>query len=194
MIRPTALLLLGFAFSFFTASSQVKLPFTNNDLRTNLQKVISDFPRGLTTIKGEPTAENPQTTEYATLLTFEGAEENSITQYNSKKPIYSWQATLLTTEEYEAALKKYKWLCNQLKVMTLNLEGGYSYTLDGSYEAPSESRKFTTSTFRMMPAVASLPKLNIEVGMQFLFPEWKVTLTVFQKEREDEERGRQKED
>jgi hypothetical protein len=194
MLKPAAALSSALLLFVLSTFAQAKLPFTNNELRTNLQKVISDFPRQMSTIKGETMAENPQTIEFATLLKFESVEDNSITQYNSKKPIYSWQATFLTTEDYEAAVKKYKWLCGQLKAMTLNLDGGYSFTLYGDYEAPSEARKFTTTVYHMTPAASNLPKLNIEVGMQFLFPEWKITLTVYQKEREDAERGQKHDD
>ena len=34
-----------------------------------------------------------------------------------------------------------------------------------------------------------MPRLKIEVSMQFEFPEWKVVLSVYEKEREDHERG-----
>jgi hypothetical protein len=174
---------------FFTTATTAQLRIvTNNDLRNNLAKVVADFPKELNTIKGEMIAENPQSVEFATLLKFEGAESNTITKYNSQKPIYSWQAIVLTSEDFEEATKKYKWLYNQLKAMTLNM-GDLSFTLNGSYDKPEESKKFSASTFVLLPAATNLPKLKIEVGLQFYFPEWKVMLTVYQKEREDKERG-----
>ena len=183
--------LLGFACLILALQTraQLRLPVTNNDLRNNLEKVIADFPNALNSIRGDVVANNPQTIEYATLLQFEGAEENTITQYISNKPVYSWQAIVLTTEDFEEASKKYKWLYNQLKVMTIKIEDGYSFNLNGEYEAPTDTKKFSTSTFRLTPASTHLPKLKIEAGLQFYFPEWKVTLTVYQKEREDNEKG-----
>lgn len=176
------------------AHAQFKLlPVTNNDLRNNLSKVISDFPTGLSSIKGDVLVENPQSTEYESTLKFEGAESNSITKYAAAKPIYSWQATLLTTEDYETAAKKYKWLCGQLKVITVKMDNGVTFSLDGVYEQPEESKKFSTSTYRLMPAANNMPKLKIEATMQFEFPEWKVNLLVYQKEREDNERGQTEE-
>jgi hypothetical protein len=187
--KTTNCLALAFFLCTSAAHAQLKLPFTNNELRTNLEKVVTDFPKEMRNIRGEVLMENPQTVEYATNLTFEGAEQNTITQYISKKPIFSWQALVLTTEEFSDAAKKYKWLCNQLKVMTLKLDGGYSFTLSGNYEAPDESKKFCTSVFQLTPAAVGVPKLKIEAALQFDFPEWKVNLTVYQKEREDHERG-----
>jgi len=73
--------------------------------------------------------------------------------------------------------------------MTINMGNGYTFSLNGDYEAPYDSKKFTVSTFHLTPAATYMPKLKIEVGMQFYFPEWKVVLRVYQKEREDNERG-----
>jgi len=171
------------------ARAQFRIPVTNNDLRHNLEKVIADFPQELSSIKGNMIERNPQTVEYATVLKFEGAEENTVTQYISSKPVYSWQATVLTSEDFEEASKKYKWLCNQLKVMTINMGNGYTFSLNGDYEAPDDSKKFSISTYHLTPAATYMPKLKVEVGMQFYFPEWKVVLRVYQKEREDAERG-----
>jgi hypothetical protein len=188
-ILKTSLIASVIALCVTPAMGQIRIPVTNNDLRHNLEKVIADFPQELNSIKGNMIERNPQTVEYATVLKFDGAEENTVTQYISNKPVYSWQATVLTSEDFEEASKKYKWLCNQLKVMTINMGNGYTFSLNGDYEAPDDSKKFSISTFHLTPAATYMPKLKVEVGMQFYFPEWKVVLRVYQKEREDSERG-----
>ena len=183
----------AFSFVFLVSSlvsnAQLKLPITNNELRGNLSKVISEFSNQFSEIKGPVTNENPQTTEYSSTLKFESAEDNVITEYKGIKSIYSWQATLLTTEDFEEANKKYKWLCNQLKVMTVTIDGHYSYSLDGKIDPAVESKSFSSSIFTLMPAASNLPRIRIEAGMQFQFPEWKVQLLVYEKERNDNERG-----
>ena len=63
------------------------------------------------------------------------------------------------------------------------------YTLHGAYEEPAFERKFTTSTLTVIDPPQALKKLRIEVAMQYEFPEWKVALNVFEKERDDEEEG-----
>ncbi len=188
-ILKTSLIAFAFLFFFSESQAQFRFPVTNNDLRNNLQKVIAGFANELNNVKGDTLALNPQTVEYASLLKFDGAEQNTVTQYISTKPIYSWQAVVLTTEDFEQATKKYKWLCNQLKVMTIHLGDGYTFSLSGKYEAPDESKKFSSSTFQLTPAATFLPKLKVEVGLQFYFPEWRVNLLVYQREREDNERG-----
>jgi hypothetical protein len=189
----TKTLLIAALMSATVVKSQVKFPVTNNDLRNSLQKIIIDFPHEFATLKGDTLADNPQTIEFASLLDFKGAMDNSITQYKSLRPIYSWQATLMDTEDFEEASNKYNWLFAQLKVMTVNLEGGYSFTLSGDYDKPDESRKFSSSIFKLTPNAVNMPKLKIEASLQFEFPEWKVSLLVYEKEREDNERGEVKE-
>lgn len=189
MYQPK-LIVIGLFMASLQSHSQFKFPVTNNELRNNLSKVISDFPNQFSTLKTDTISSGPQTIEFATRLDFKEAENNSIVEYKSlNNPLYSWQAVLLNTEDFEEASKKYKWLYNQLKVMTVKLEGGYSFTLSGDYDAPDESKKFSSSVFKLTPNASNMPKLKIEASMQFEFPEWKVSLLVYEKEREDNERG-----
>ncbi|MFL5774444.1 MAG: hypothetical protein ACJ75F_14875 [Flavisolibacter sp.] len=173
----------------FDLNAQVRFPVTKNDLRNNLEKIISDYPYGFGSLKGDTLYENPQTIEFASRLDFKTAEENSITEYKSAHPVYSWSATLLTTEDFNEASTKYSWLNNQLKVMSLTFQGSYSYSLTGSPEPASETRKFSSGIFSLMPRARDLPKIKIETSITFEFPEWKVKLMVYEKEREDDERG-----
>lgn len=170
-------------------NAQLKLPLKNNALKTDLEQVIDDFPKEFATLKGGVQAENPQTVEYHSQLRLSGSESCVITRYTGAKAVYSFQAVMLTTEDFDDAVKRYKWLFNQLKGMTVKVNRDYTFSLAGSYESPEESRKFTSSILNMLPAAVNVPKLKVEVSLQFEFPEWKVNLLVYEKEREDNERG-----
>ena len=190
MKRPE-LKLTATALLFFCLNSNAqgfKFPVTNNDLRNSLSRVITDYVDSFSHLKGDTISVNPQTIEFASKLSFVGSEGNTITQYKSKNVIYSWQALLLTTEDFDEASKKYKWLYNQLRVMTVKVQD-YSFTLSGNYDAPDESKKFFTSIFKLTPNAANMPKLKVEASMQFEFPEWKINLRVYEREREDREQG-----
>ena len=188
-ISWTKVLLLMAILPGSSSQAQLRVPVTNNDLRINLQKIVSDFPNQFSTLRGDTLIENPQSIEFASRLAFSGATENSIIQYKSVRPVYSWQATLLSTEEFEEAEKKYRWLYNQLRVMTIKLDNGYSFSLNGDYDEASESNKFCGSIFKMTPNATDMPKLKIEASMQFEFPEWKVNLLVYEREKEDTDRA-----
>ncbi|MBB1283359.1 hypothetical protein HRH25_03160 [Flavisolibacter sp. BT320] len=194
MKQLTAIVLITLLCISFTAQAQLRLPgLSNPDIRQALEKVISDYPVDFATLKGEVLNNNPQTVEYASLLQFKSAESNTITQYSGKEPVYSWQAQMFTTEEFEEVEKKYKALYKDLKAITLTLNRDYSYRLEGAYDTPSESRKFASSVFRLVPGATSLPKVKVELSLQYELMEWKIFLSVYQKEREDNERGKVKE-
>jgi hypothetical protein len=184
----TKLAATAFLFLCLNSQAQIRAPFTNNDLRNNLSKILSDYAMGFSSLKGDTISVNPQSIEFATKLDFKGCEENSITQYDAKNKIYSWQGLLLTSEDFEEASKKYKWIFNQLKVMTVKVQD-YSFTLSGDYDAPDESKKFFSSIFKLTPNASNMPRLKIEASMRFEFPEWKVSLLVYEREREDNEQG-----
>ena len=184
-LKLTALFL--FAHLFY-ASAQLKLP-VNSSLRSDFQKIMAEYPEHFEGIRGDVINQNPQTIEYASQLKLADAEECIITKYSSgAKPVYSWQALILTSENFEAAYKKYKWVFNQLKGMNIYYVRD-QYTLRGNFEEADESRKFTNSVLAPVSPPEPLKKLKIDVALEFEFPEWKVKLLVYEKEREDNERG-----
>jgi hypothetical protein len=100
---------------------------------------------------------------------------------------------MASEEEFTLAEKKYKSLFKDLKGMTLTLNRDYSYGLQGTYGEPAESKKFASSVFRLTPNASNLPKVKVELSLQYELMEWRIYLTVYQKEREDDEQGSTKE-
>ncbi|MDQ3683131.1 MAG: hypothetical protein M3352_08685 [Bacteroidota bacterium] len=94
----------------------------------------------------------------------------------------------MTTENFEEAVKKYKWVFHQVKGMNIKYVAD-QYTLQGKYEEPVETLKFTTSVLAVAFPPSRFQKFKIEVSMHFEFPAWKVGLSVYEKEKEDHERG-----
>ena len=176
----------------FCSSAQLslkglKMPAANTGFRNDIQKVVEDYPHQFVNLRGDVLNTNPQSVEYASRLRPQGTQEAMIVKYSAlNKEIYSWQATVLTTEDFEEAAKKYKWLYTQLKGMNVTYVAD-QYTLTGPYEEPEESLGFATSTLVLHHPPTPLRKLKVEVSMNFEFPEWKVNLLVFEKEREDDE-------
>src|ERR687897_2396589 len=148
MKLKTNKVLLVFAafFSFAIAEAQLKIPGMGNpDVRNALEKVITDFPKEFSSLKGEVIANNPQTVEYESLLTFKTAEKNTIIQYSGTQPVYSWQALMFTLEDFATAEKKYKTLYSELKNINIKLNRDYDYSLTGDYDKPDETKKFSST-------------------------------------------------
>jgi hypothetical protein len=189
MNYPTRILLTACAaFATSIATAQLKLA-PNVAFRNDIQRVVEDYSHGFTTIKGAAVEQGPQTVTYASKLTPNGSGEASIVQYSSGgKAIYSFQTTLLVTETYKEAAKKYSWLYTQLKGMNVKHVVD-NYTLQGRFEAPDESKGFAISTLTLASPPPPLQKLRVEVTLQYEMPNWKVGLVIFEKERDDKEGG-----
>lgn len=165
--------------------AQLKLPL-NNALTQDLKKVVADYPNQFEHLKGELIAENPQSTEYQCNLKVNGAETSHITRYSSKKNVCSWEALMLSTESFEKARQKYRSLFQQLNNLSADIGEESNIRFKGAYEAPAEEKKFSSVLFETEPG----RKLKLELVMQFHEPmEWKVKILLYDREREDEERG-----
>jgi hypothetical protein len=182
------LLLITGVFTNLQASAQFKLP-VDNAFRNGIQKVVADYPSQFVNIKGEVLNKNPQSVEFASTEGPASALESVVIEYSSgNRMVMSWQALLLSTEDFEEAEKKYHWTFTQLKGMNIPYVID-QYTLQGKYNKPDESLKFVTSTLAPQFPPQAYKKLKVEVSMRYEFPEWKVFVAIFDKEREDHERG-----
>lgn len=166
-----------------TSTAQFKQTRSSGDLSADLKKVILDHPNQFRNIIGDAIIENPQSTDYRCTLAIDGAEECYITKYSSdEKAIYSWQALMLTTENFNEAKRKFKYLFDRFNNMSV-----VSSWLKGTYEAPVEEKRFTSVIFSITPSDVSSEKLKVEIVMQNEGMEWKVRVLVYDREREDEE-------
>lgn len=175
---------------FNIADAQIKMP-TLNGVGNDVKKVIEDYPNRFIKLMGEVISENSLSTDYRCNFTVNGAEETFITRYSAKKNICSWEALMLTTESFEKAKQKFKTLYNQLNNISVDIGAAKNYHLKGKYEVPTEEKKFASVLFSFEPTNETVKKLKIEISLQYQEPmEWKVKVLVYDKEREDDERGK----
>jgi hypothetical protein len=171
-------------FVFNVGSAQLKLN-SGSSVATDVKKVIEDYPNNFSNLIGDVIIQNPQSTDFKCNFKVAGAEECFITRYAAgKKPIVSWEALMLTTEDFETARKKFKTLYSQLNNLTLA-----GSKLKGTYEAPAEGTDFTTVVFSFDPKEESTKKLRVELIMEAQMMDWKVKILVYDRDRNDDERG-----
>src|SRR6266496_1848891 len=120
-----------------TTRAQLKLPsLVNNSLLPELEKVVKDYFNHFIYVRGEEIGQNPQSTEYYSSVKISGAEECSVTKYSSaRNDVWSWQAVMLTTEEFETAKKKFRTLYSQMNNLAVHFED-QSCSFKGDYETP----------------------------------------------------------
>ena len=163
--------------------------FTN---KTNaaLEKVIQDYPNRFRNIKGEIIIENPQSTEYRSTIEIPGSTSTTVTRYNAKNDdIYSWSCILFEGEDFEQVKIKYREIFGQIKNSIIKAGGQKTFILNGHYEIPSEEKKFTSIIFELLPAVGEMKKIKVDLSLQYEITGWKITLSVYDRDRNDNEQG-----
>jgi len=187
------LLLFVCILSFLISPAQIK-SWNDNAFQTDFSNIIIDYPNSFQHYIGEELIRNPQSVDYSSLLKIRGSEDCVITKYNSsKRNRYSFQAVMATTEDFETAKNKFQAFYNQLNNMPVRFSHNEASRLQGVYESPTEEKKFTSTIFSASQDDASLKNLKVELLMEYVVTEWKVKLLVYEKEREDDERGDVKE-
>ena len=178
--------------SFFSISviAQLKLPVATG-FSSDMKKVIEDYPSRFIHLMGEVKVQQEQSTEYECNLKINGAEEATIIRYSSKRDgVVSWEAVMITSDDFEDAKKKYKNYFSQLNNLGVTL-GKDHFKLRGVYEAPSDENKFNSVLFAIEPTAPDLKKVKVELTLQYKAPmDWQVKVLVYDKEREDGEQGR----
>ena len=153
----------------------------SNQTHSTIQKVINDYPNHFKNIKGTVLVENPQTTDYTSTVQIPGSVNTVITKYSSNEEveIYSWKCVMLESEEFELVSKKYKEIFNEMKNSIIKLDGNKPFILNGTYEEPTQEKRYTSSSFALVPASGNLKNLKVELTLEFLITEWKVSLLVY---------------
>lgn len=172
-------------FSILSASAQLKLPVAN-PVGPDIKRVLADYRGHFSGLLGDMIVQNPQSTDYKCRFNLNGAESTSITVYtSSEKTIASWQSLVLTTDDFEKAKQKFHSLFNQINNLAFQFEGGATYHLKGEYNSPVEEMKFGSVIFTPTPTDEASKKLRVEISLQYELLEWKVSVLVYEKERED---------
>jgi hypothetical protein len=152
-------------------------------LHDAVEKVFAALPGQLKTVTGAMIADNPQSREYESKVILPGGISSSVVQYASvdnKKTIAAWHATVMETDEFATASKKFKWLYNQLKSATYNC-GSKSIKLTAKYEAPKEEITFTSLVFEQ-PGEKGTERLQL--SMNYEITNWVIRIAVYNEDRE----------
>ena len=189
MQKTVVALLLIVICSLFSTSSfsqTLKLPSVS-PLPGDVKRLIADYPNRFANVLGDEIAKNPQSADYNCSVKISGAEKSIITLYSSASgSSCGWEGEMLVTENFEEARKKYKSLYNQLN----NLSTNQGFLLKGSYDDPAEEKKFAGSVLSPDKTVNGFTRLRLEISLQYELLEWKVRVLLYDREREDNERGK----
>ena len=161
--------------------------FTNHTHST-LQQVLNDYQNSFRNIRGNAVSNDPQTTYYTSKVEIHGAVNTIITQYSAAEgmEIYSWKCTVLESDDFEAASKKYLETFEHLKNSIIKIDGQKPFILNGSFNTPTEEKRFNSSLLKLLPASAGrLNSVCVELTMEFLVTDWKISILVYDKKEEE---------
>jgi hypothetical protein len=184
VIKAKALTLLFVVFTVFSpAQAQLKVFNNSPEFKQALDKIMSDYCNQFRNLKGEALVNNPESSEFTSLVQLPGSEECSIIQMrNTRHETAAFQALMLSSEDYEAASKKYRQLYNQLHNASIRLDnGGMRYTVKGEMEKPSDEKKIISTLFEITPYTNLNKNVHIELSMAYELMEWKVRIAVYDK-------------
>jgi hypothetical protein len=159
-----------------------------NDVNSALQKVIQDYPNRFVNIKGPQVTANSHSVQYYSTVKVPGSLNCLLTQHSiTRKEIYSWKCVMLESEQFEEAKYKFAELYNQIKNTIIKMQGEKPFILNGKYEVPCAEKKITSVIFQLLPATGDMQRLKVELTLQHYMNDWKVTLTVYDQDRRNDE-------
>ncbi len=178
-----------FIFILFVFSLSAQVIPIKNAFQTDITKVISDYPNGFKNIIGDEIIQNPQSIEFECLVTVKDAIKCRLIKYSSNvKDIYSWEADMIKTDDFETVSKKFRAFYNSLQHLSVNINGTIA-VFKRDYIRPSEATKFTTIVLDAGDKTPELKKLKIALVLETEMLEWVIKIQVYEQEREDKEKG-----
>jgi len=169
-------------FSSFISNAQPKVvPIKSTpSIKMVVEKVAKDYYQNFNNIKGDTLNQTESTIEFKSKIAPEGSIETSITKYVDPYS-YAWQTTMFQSDDYQAAVDKYKEYYRQLNGCTLTFYDKISYKLSGNYDTPDENRSFASSVLQLDNTNNDLKLFKVEVALNYAMPYWKVRIMVYEK-------------
>jgi hypothetical protein len=177
-----------FAFLICTTAVLAQDDVFSNKTNLALEKVVKDFPNRFHNIKGDVIVQRAQTVEYKSTIQVPGASTCIVTKHIvSNNDSYSWSCTAFVTKDFTSAKNKYKEIYEQIANTIIKVDGQKPFIISGQYRTPYEERKLTAVLFELLPAVGDMKKLKIELDLQYVISEWKVTLNVYDGDHKEDQ-------
>ncbi|MEO6870306.1 MAG: hypothetical protein ABI168_11710 [Ginsengibacter sp.] len=158
-----------------------------SSIRPQVQQLIHSYFQHFDGVKGDTLSQSNGSIIYSSKILPPGATESTITQYRIGNS-YSWQASLLHTEDFDKAVELYKKYYQQLNGMTVGLDDKSTAKLGGQFDRPEESRSFASSILELQKVSWQLRLIKVEVAMNYNFPEWTVKLLIYEKQADEDMR------
>ena len=152
-----------------------------------IDAVLRDFPNHLRNITGELILAQGEIETYVSSVALPEAKLCQITRYHSKADTtVSWQATMLTADDFAEADRAYRELYRKLQQCYIQLPGGSIIYLKGNWEPAKDGAAFTTSTLQLSVDDQRYRELRISLELVYQLAEWGVNINIYNNKDKDE--------
>lgn len=155
-------------------------------VRPQVQQLIHSYFQHFDGVKGDTLSQSNGSIIYSSKI-LPGALESSITQHGHGNN-YSFQATLLRTEDFNKAVELYQKYYQQLNGMPVMLDDKSTSKLAGLFDIPEEARSFASSILELQKVNKGLQLLKVEIAINYTLPEWTVRLLIYEKQADEDMR------
>lgn len=156
----------------------------SNQTNQTLEKVVQDYPSQFKNIKGELLSAGPRSTAYKSTIAIPGAVSTTITQSAPEnKQVICWESVIYTANQFAQAKTRYEELFNQIKNTIIRPAGEKAVIVNGLYQVPLEEKTYNIIQFDLLPPTGLMQKVNIDLMMENTGNQWKIVLSVYDKER-----------
>ena len=149
-------------------------------IKMDIQKVARDLYEGFNNTKGDTLGYSNSVITFKSKVVPAGATECTVIQHPYPNS-YSWQAVMFASEDFDEAVSKYKNYYKQLFGSMITFNDNTSYKLTGEYDLPDDGRSFAASMLKLDEPGEKLKAFKIEIGLNYTFPEWSVSILVYEK-------------
>lgn len=178
-----------FAWLLCTQMSFAQLKGVNTGIKTQVDKIVQDYPNYFASLKGEILPAEPGTVEYRSTIALKGSLENKIIGHPSKKKTWwSFESKLMATEDFEAFKKAYRAYYTELKGESLLPQNGMRYLPEGDYAPPTENLRQISNTFRLKQGNGTYGQMVIDLSGAYINFEWVIFLRIYEKEKDEDMR------
>jgi hypothetical protein len=98
---------------------------------------------------------------------------------------------MIKSDDFEEAAKEFRAIYNSLQHLSVNINGSTA-VFRGDYIKPSDAIKFTTIVLDAGNKTPELKNLKLALVLETDMLDWVIRIQVYEKEREDKERGPEK--
>lgn len=184
-MKKTKLLILSILTSITLNAQLLKPAAKSNSFEDSLNIVVTDYKNNFTGLQGPILSAETDAETYQSNSCFPGASHCIIMRFHSiVDKSASWQSTLYSGEDYDAAIKAYKKIFDQLKKAKLKGVNGTTSTFEGKLDLPDENVRFAVSTFRLKSPDMGYMDFAADIELMSNYDGWEVHLNLYKKKKD----------